>query len=85
MTGQSVAKSLLLSASVIPAHLILSSPVLGSLHTACPSSLMLPAPKSPPQIPFSPSLLLPQPLLRSEFTAFGSMCRWVVVCQEMGM
>lgn len=48
MTGQSVAKSSLLSASVILAHLILASPVLGSLHTACLSSFMLRTPKSPP-------------------------------------
>lgn len=48
MTGQSVAKSSLLSASVILAHLTLASPVLGSLHTASPSSFMLRTPKSPP-------------------------------------
>lgn len=47
MTGQSVAKSLLLSASIIPAHLIPASPVLSPLHIACPS-FMLCTPKSSP-------------------------------------
>lgn len=40
MTGQSVAKSLLPSASVILAHLIPASPVLSSLHIAFPSFML---------------------------------------------
>lgn len=56
MTGQSVAKSSLLSASVILAHLILALPVLGSPHTACPPSF----------------LKFPPPLLKFLFPLFSS-------------
>lgn len=71
MTGQSVAKSLLLSASVILAHHILASPELSCPLTACASSFTLHSqiPSLNSFSPFSPPA--------SIFTEKQTHCPWL--------
>lgn len=83
MTEQSVAKSSLLSASVIPAHFILASPVLSSLHTDCPSSFMFRTPKFPLQIPLPPSHSCL--CLHLEVNPLPSVYSWFLGYPQMGM